>query len=177
MHPILASGQRQALYLASWALIGLLLAVAWSAASSRVALPASLAVVVPPCLLYGFICLSAWYVCRAAPLAARSVLRVLATHAGAGLVATLAWMLAWEGWVRALVGSAVFDAGVLDDYRAQLPVIPPAGVMLFWLSSMLHYLLIAFEASRRAEARELGFEVRARACRRRSCWSQGAARA
>lgn len=39
VHPILASGQRQALYLASWALIGLLLAVAWSAASPRVALP------------------------------------------------------------------------------------------------------------------------------------------
>ena len=86
-------------------------------------------------------------------------------------------MLAWEGWVRALVGSAAFDAGLLDGYRAQRPVIPPAGVLLFWLSGMLHYLLIAFEASRRAEAREIGFEMLARACRRRSCWSQGAARA
>ena len=162
MHPILASGQRQALYLASWALIGLLLAVAWSAASPRVALPTSLAVVVPPCLFYGFVCLSAWYVCRAAPLTAGSVLRVLGTHGGAGVVAALAWMLAWEGWVRALVGSAAFDAGLLDGYRAQRPVIPPAGVLLFWLSGMLHYLLIAFEASRRAEARELGFEVLAR---------------
>lgn len=172
MHPILASGRRQALYLTSWALIGLLLAVAWSAASPGVALPTSLAVVVPPCLLYGFVCLSGWYVCRAAPLAARSLFRVLATHAGAGMVAALAWMLAWEGWVRALVGSAAFDAGLLHDYRAQLPVIPPAGVLLFWLSGMLHYLLIAFEASRRAEARELGLEVAAREAELRALRAQ-----
>lgn len=116
----------------------------------------------PPCLFYGFVCLSAWYVCRAVPLTAPPVFRVLATHGGAGVVAALAWMLAWEGWVRALVGSAAFDAGLLDGYRAQRSVIPPAGVLLFWLSGMLHYLLIAFEASRRAEARELGFEVLAR---------------
>ena len=162
MHPILASGQRQVLYLTSWGLVGLLLAVAWSAATPRLSLPMSLAVVVPPCLFYGFVCLSAWYVCRAAPLAARSVLRVLATHAGAGIVGALAWVLAWEGWVRVLIGAAAFDAGVLGDYRTRLPVIPPAGVLLFWLSSMLHYLLMAFEASRRAEARELTFEVSAR---------------
>ena len=158
MHPILASGQRRLLYLGAWAVIGLLLAGAWSATSQR-AYPMTLAVVVPPSLIYAFICLSAWYVCRATPLAARSAARILATHAGAGIVAAAAWMLVWESWVQVLDGSPAFGAGVLDDYRARLAVIPAAGMLLFWLSGMLHYLLIAFETSRRAEARRLGFEV------------------
>lgn len=162
MHPILASGQRRLLYLASWVLIGLLFAVAWSAAGPGVRLPGALAVVVPPSVFYGFVCLSAWYVCRATPLAARSALRILGTHAGAAVVATALWMLVWEGWLRVLVGSPAFDAGVLDAYRARSVVLPVAGVLLFWFSGMLHYLLIAFETARRAEARELGYEVLAR---------------
>ena len=162
MHPILASGQRQFLYLTSWILIGLLLAVAWSTTSPEADFLMALAIVVPPSLFYALVCLSAWYVCRATPLAARSAARVLATHAGSGIVAAAVWMLAWEGWVRILVGSAGFGEGVLDGYRAQLPAVLAAGVLLFWLSSLLHYLLIAFETSRRAEARELGFEVLAR---------------
>ena len=82
MHPILVSGQRRLLYLGAWAVIGLLLAGAWSATSPP-AYPMAVAVVVPPSLIYAFICLSAWYVCRATPLAVRSAARILATHANA----------------------------------------------------------------------------------------------
>ena len=131
MHPILASGQPRLLYLASWVLIGLLFAVAWSAAGPGVRLPGALAVVVPPSVFYGFVCLSAWYVCRATPLAARSAVRILGTHAGAAVVATALWMFVWEGWLRVLVGSPAFDAGALDAYRARSVVLPVAGVLLF----------------------------------------------
>lgn len=162
VHPILASARLRVLYLAFWALIGLLLAVGWSVTNPRTGFPMALAVVVPPSLVYGFVCLSAWYVCRVTPLAARSAARVLATHAGSAVVAAAVWMLAWEGWVRMLVRSAPFGEVALQDYRAQLPVLLAAGMLLFWVSSLLHYLLIAFEASRRAEARELGLEAMAR---------------
>lgn len=172
MHPILASGQRRLLYPASWVLIGLLFAVAWSAASPGVRVPGALAVVVPPSVFYGFVCLSAWYVCRATPLAARSVVRILGTHAGAAVVATAVWMLAWEGWLRVLAGSPSFDADMLDAYRFRSVVLPVAGVLLFWFSGMLHYLLIAFETARRAEARELGYEVLAREAELRALRAQ-----
>jgi hypothetical protein len=150
------------LYSASWVVIGLLFAVAWSAVSPGVRLPGALAVVVPPSVFYGFVCLSAWYVCRAAPLAARSAVRILGTHAGAAVVATALWMLVWEGWLRVLAGSPALDADGLDAYGAGSAVLPIAGVLLFWFSGMFHYLLIAFETARRAEARELGYEVLAR---------------
>ena len=51
MHPILGSARRRNLYLASWAVIGSLGAVAWSAANAGAGVAAALAVVVPPCLV------------------------------------------------------------------------------------------------------------------------------
>ena len=162
MHPILASGRRQVLYLTSWALIGLLLAVAYATTSPEAGFFMAVAIVVPPSLVHAFVCLSAWYVCRATPLAARSVFQVLAVHATSGIMAATVWMFAWEGWLQVLVSYPAFGEGLLAGYRAQLPAILAAGILLFWLSGMLHYLLVAFETSRQAERRELDFKVLAR---------------
>ena len=161
MHPILASARRRHLYLASWTVIGLLVAVAWSAANPDAGIAVALAVVVPPCLVQAFVCLSAWYVCRAAPADAGSLVRTLAMHAGAGMVAATVWAVVWAAWTGVLAGLPAFgDAARVPP--AQLAAVAAAGVLLFWLSSLLHYLLAAFEQSRRAEARELGLEVLAR---------------
>ena len=161
MHPILGSTRRRNLYLASWAAIGSLGAVAWSAANAGAGIAVALAVVVPPCLVQAFVCLSARYPCRAAPLETGSPGRTLAVHAGAGMVAATVWAAVWAGWTGVLAGLPAFgDAVRLAP--AQLAAVATAGVLLFWLSSLLHYLLAAFEQSRRAEARELGLKVLAR---------------
>ena len=161
MHPILGSTRRRNLYLASWAVIGSLGAVAWSAANPGAGLGVALAVVVPPCLVLAFVCLSARYVCRAAPLEAASPGRTLVMHAVAAVVAATVWAGVWAGWTGVLGGRpGLGDAVPLTP--AQLAAVAAAGVLLFWLSSLLHYLLAAFEQSRRAEARELGLEVLAR---------------
>lgn len=171
MHPILASGPRQALYLASWAPVALLLAVAWSTTNPAVDLGAALVVVAPPAVVHAFVCLSAWYVCRALPLAARSAPPIAAAHAGAGMLAGAVWMLAWEGWTRLLGSHPAFGEPV-RDYRAQGAAVFAAGALLFWMSSLFHYLLIAFDASRRAETRELGFKVMAREAELRALRAQ-----
>ena len=49
--------------------------------------PEALVQVLPPLLVYSFVCLSAWYVCRATPLATSSVSRVLTAAIVAALVA------------------------------------------------------------------------------------------
>lgn len=171
MHPILASRQRQALYLASWPPVALLLAVAWSTASPAVDLGAALVVVAPPAVVHAFVCLSAWYVCRAMPLTAPSAPPIAVAHAGAGMVAGAVWMLAWEAWTRLLGGCPAF-AEPVRDYRAQGAAVFAAGALLFWMSSLFHYLLIAFDASRRAETRELGFKVTAREAELRALRAQ-----
>ena len=161
VHPILGSARRRNLYLASWAVIGSLGAVAWSAANADAGIAVALAVVVPPCLVLAFVCLSARYPCRAAPIEAGSLGRTLAMHSGAGVVAATVWATVWTGWTSVLAGLPAFgDAVRLTS--AQLAAVATAGVLLFWLSSLLHYLLAAFEQSRRAEARELGLKVLAR---------------
>ncbi len=161
MHPILGSTRRRNLYLAAWVVIGSLGAVAWSAANPGAGLGVALAVVVPPCLVLAFVCLSARYVCRAAPLEAASLGRTLVMHAVAAVVAATVWAGVWAGWTGVLGGRpGLGDAVPLTP--AQLAAVAAAGVLLFWLSSLLHYLLAAFEQSRRAEARELGLEVLAR---------------
>ena len=60
----------------------------------------------------------------------------------------------------------------LRDYRSHAAAVLAAGVLLFWISSLFHYLLIAFETSRRAETRELGFEVMAREAELRALRAQ-----
>ena len=161
MHPILGSARRRNLYLASWAVIGSLGAVAWSAANPGAGIAVALAVAVPPSLVLAFVCLSARYVCRAAPLQAASLVRTLAMHTGAAMVAAAVWAAVGAGWTGVLAGLPAFgDAARLTP--ARLAAVATAGVLLFWLSSLLHYLLAAFERSRRAEARELGLKVLAR---------------
>jgi hypothetical protein len=160
VHPILGSVQRLALYLSSWMLIAALLAASYSIATTAGALEAGITVI-PLCLVYAFVCLSAWYVCRAAPLRNKSVVQVFLTHLGASAFAAVLWIVLWEIWTQLLSAYPVFEQGP-RHYRSQLPLILAAGVLLFWLASMFHYLLIVFETSRQAETRELGLEVLAR---------------
>ena len=160
MHPILASGQRLALYLGFWFLIAILLAAVYSTVTGVQGIEA-LILVTPLSIAYSFVCLSAWYVCRATPLKITGTTQIFVTHIGSAGVSAAIWVVAWEIWVQTLAGFPAFDQSVAD-YRSQLPLIFATGMVLFWLASMLHYLLIAFETSREAETRELGLEVLAR---------------
>jgi hypothetical protein len=158
MHPILVSRNGLAVYLGFWSLIALLLATAYASASAASYLQA-LVVVGPLVIFYGFVCLSAWYVCRAAPMNAASIGRILMTQLASSAVTTFIWLLTWEAWTRMLEGSY---ADAVEQYHSQLPLLIAAGVLLFWSAAMFHYLLIAFENSRSAIARGLGLEVMAR---------------
>lgn len=158
MHPILVSGKGLTVYLGFWSLVAMLLATAYASASAASGGEA-LAVVAPLAIFYAFVCLSAGYVCRAAPMNVASIGRILMTQLAASAVATFIWLLGWEAWTHMLEG--VFVDGV-DHYRSQLPLVTASGVLLFWSAAMFHYLLIAFENSRSAIAHGLGLEVMAR---------------
>jgi LytS/YehU family sensor histidine kinase len=110
-------------------------------------------------VIYGFICLSAWYVCRAAPLRLAGIGRVVVTQVLASAVATILWLPAWEGWAYTFLGA--FDQAVAN-YRAQLPFVVSSGVLLYASAAMFHYVLLAIEASQAAVTRALSLEVMAR---------------
>jgi sensor histidine kinase YesM len=158
VHPILQSIRRLLLYLGSCSLVAGLLAVVYASVSGA-PLEEAASVVIPLALVYAFMCLSAWYVCLATPLDARNWARVLYAQTGSAALAVAIWAVFWEGWTRLLL--PIFDQSV-SHYREQSVLIVATGVLLFWLASMFHYLLIALEESRRRETRELGLEVLAR---------------
>jgi len=159
MHPILGQFRRLALYLLAWVPLGGILLLL--AAPTGVNWPRALVLIVPLCLVYAFICLSAWYPCKGTPLATSGFSRLALTHLMASMVVSMLWTLMAKGLALALSTLQAFRG--LDRQIAQgYPLLFGSGVLLYLLSVGLHYVLISTEASREAEQRELEARVLAR---------------
>jgi two-component system, LytTR family, sensor histidine kinase AlgZ len=161
VHPLLDQRQRIAAYLIAWiplaALVGYLLSI-----PRAITFTEAIALALPLCLFYAFACLSAWYPCRATPIDRTATERLLATHLGGAIVVAgfwvfIAWILAW------ILSSSVNSfRGMNAHFYAELPVVFVAGILLYLLSVAFYYVLIALEASRKAEARVLQMSILAR---------------
>src|SRR6266542_3991724 len=143
MHPILARKGRLLPYLAASAPLGALLTVLL-ARPGAYSLAQAAAVAFPLGIVYAFLGLSAWYPCRSLPLTRAKVPVLLASHGGAALVTSAAWV----------------------------PALFAVGVLLYLLSVALHYVLLAFEAAREAERREAELRLLAREAELKALKSQ-----
>ena len=160
MHPILASRRHLALYLAAWLPVVALLTVVmvmtgWGGWQQ------SLLFIFPMVVVFAFLCLSAWYSCRAMPLGDERAEMTLLTHLAAAALSALLWVgMAWalaEGFQRSTLYAG--EAGLTAEHTG---IIFIAGLLLYLLSVAIHYLFAAAEASRAAERRALEAEVAAR---------------
>jgi two-component system sensor histidine kinase AlgZ len=160
MHPLLRDRIRLALYLAVWMVVGLALAgLMWITRGTP--MPNALALAEPLALVYGVVCLSALWVCRSLPLQGTEPVRLVRGWIGATLQASAVWVgvgIPWAIWLTRV--------GVLDASRADLMVGAASffvlGVPLYFVSLVVHYLVLTFEASREAERRMLESNVTAR---------------
>ena len=155
MHPILASRRRLLAYLLAWIPILALLVLVTGGASWRQAV----GVLAPASLVYAFICLSPWYLCRTRPLRLSSLSYLLLTWSAAAVVVS-----------SIFAGSAWLAAYLLERPAPQLAPLFGMGVLLYLLSAGLHYAALAVEAShaaerRAAEARTLAREAELQALR------------
>jgi two-component system sensor histidine kinase AlgZ len=159
VHPILGRAERLAAYLAAWLIVCVLLASVFT----RLELTwlEALALLGPLCLVYAFVCLSAWYVSRATPLGTSSIPRILASSGLAASVASGLWIALARVWIAVLTATVTF-APAADRYARQMPFVFASGVLLFLLALAVHYTLLAFEAAREAERRQLDLEILAR---------------
>ncbi|MBI5838219.1 MAG: histidine kinase [Candidatus Eisenbacteria bacterium] len=170
MHPLLASRVRQALYLAAWAGIGALLAVMLGTVRPRPT-PEMVAFLAPLTLFYAFACLSAWWVCRANPLATTPPERLLAVVAVASGLASAVWVALGAAWAAALARITqrpIESAWLVRDATA----LGAAGVVLYAQSMAFHYFLLIVETARMAERRLLETQVTAREAELRALRSQ-----
>jgi hypothetical protein len=160
MHPIFERGHRLALYLASWLALGVLLAMVLVRPGGLRA-PEALVLVLPVAAFYGFVCLSAWFVCRATPLRTSSGSGVLANIGGATVAASFILVAAARSWGLALSRLRGFAAGMSVFDRATLLLIV-LGAVLYLGMVAVHYLLLAAGESRASEQRALELELQAR---------------
>ncbi|SFB84891.1 sensor histidine kinase [Massilia yuzhufengensis] len=143
-----------ALYLLAWLMLGLLLAGLVHAGSGA-GPGASLLFALPLTLCYAIGCgFSAYYLCRAYPLAQRSLRAVLPVFAFSALTAALLWCAAGSAWA-ALCRLVLGEGQALAVTRPFVAVMLGIGVLLYWMTAVAHYLALEFERARRAETREL----------------------
>ncbi len=170
MHPLLVGRLRLALYFVVWVGIGAVLGVVLSSLGPRPAGQVAI-FVAPLALFYAFACLSAWWVCRANPLATTPPTRLLAVIVGASLQASAMW-----------VGLAALHATLLSRFAhigpdrlgifRDLGVIAIAGVVLYTQSMAAHYFLLSIETARNAERQVFKSQVAAREAELRALRAQ-----
>jgi hypothetical protein len=159
MHPILTRLRQLGLYLLAWVpLAGILIYLLVRAGETW---GVAAALTVPLCLVYAFLCLAAWYPCKATPLEKSGFLKLLLTHfTAAVLLATL-----WIQLAKALATGLARWTGLvgLEERAASyLPLLWVTGVLLYVLSVTFHYAVLAEQASREAQERALEARVLAR---------------
>jgi hypothetical protein len=160
VHPFFARPIRLLPYVLAWWPIGLLLAGALTLVAPQ---PYAHAVLFagPLSLFYALVCLSAWWVCRARPLDADHWAPALVAQLRAALQASVVWVAAAALWGVFLANAfhvGPDTPGLLRELFALFAV----GVPLYLLSSVVHYLLLALEASHEAAERALESQVAAR---------------
>ena len=170
MHPLLLGRRRLLLFAIACLDVGLVLGLLLRLVTPRPLLHA-FAYAVPATLAYGFVCLSAWWVCRATPLAATPSGRLIARQLGATVQAAavgVAIAAAWGVFLARGFGIGPDRPGMLRDAG----VMGVADLMLYPVSIVAHYLVLAFERAREAERVALESRVAAREAELRALRAQ-----
>jgi sensor histidine kinase YesM len=143
-----------ALYLLAWLMLGLLMTGLLVATLDAGPAPALL-FALPLTLCYACACgFSAYYLCRAYPLAQRRRGAVLSVFLFSGMSAALLWCAAGSAWAE-LCALLLPGAGVVEVTRPFAALMFGIGVLLYWMTAVAHYLALEFERSRRAETQAL----------------------
>jgi two-component system sensor histidine kinase AlgZ len=170
MHPLLKPIKRYGIYLSAWSpLAGILIYL--MAVPGKLGWRDATVLIVPLCLVYQFVCLSAWYMCKAAPLQRTPILRTRLTH----LVAAVIISFLWVELARVLAyGLAQFPTfrGLDERFAPQTPVLYGLGFLLYLLSVAAHYVVLAMEDSNKAEAHALETSIFAREAELRALKAQ-----
>jgi two-component system, LytTR family, sensor histidine kinase AlgZ len=160
MHPLLARTSRLSIYVLAWVPISILVAYLVRS-SGHLTWFAALAVTLPLCVVYEFMCLSAWYSCKSAPLERTDPFRLALTHLTAAALISFLWME-----LARLLASGLSRFSAFSDLATRYPMIQPvllaAGFLLYLLAVAYYYVLLSLEASREAETKVMETSILAR---------------
>jgi two-component system, LytTR family, sensor histidine kinase AlgZ len=159
MHPLLTRN-RLGLYLLGWIPLAAIVVLLMTAGGNLSWLDSAV-IVLPLCVIYAFVCLSAWYTAKSAPIRRETALRLIGAHSLAAAVVSFFWM--GFGWVlvTALSKTSTFQ-GLDRRFASQGYILFGAGYLLYSLSVASHYVILSLQASQEAEARTLETSIQAR---------------
>jgi hypothetical protein len=160
MQGALFSRRGAALYLLAWLMLALVLAtlVVFVARAGWIN---GLLFALPPMLVYAFACsFSAYYMCRAWPLAQQRGMSIVAVFCVSAVLAAAGWTALGAGWNTLLLSGGVEWAGVAQ-FAPLMALMFGFGVVLYGLSALGHYLAIEVARVRESERRELEARVMA----------------
>lgn len=144
-----------ALYMLVWLLVGLAFAGLVISATGAGWINALL-FAIPVTLVFGCaVGFSSYYLCRAYPLAEKSVASIVLVFAVSAMVSALLWTAFCVMW-----NSLRQEVGVPLTTPLKVTVFG-LGVVLYSLSAVAHYLAIEFQRARAAERRELESQLMA----------------
>src|SRR2546426_2500163 len=156
MHPLLTRN-RLGLYLLGWIPLAAILVLLMASGGSLSWLESSV-IVIPLCVVYAFICLSAWYTAKSAPIQRESALRLIAVHSVAAALVSYFWM--GLGWVLVASLSKTSAFQGLDRRFCPPPrILFGAGYPPFFLSGASLIVILSLEGSRGAGTPLLGKKI------------------
>lgn len=161
MHPLFARPRQLGFYLLAWVPVVALLMHSFIGAGGLSLLEAT-AIAVPLCLVYAFDCLAAWYPCRATPLEKSGFAKLVLTHLTAAAVLAVFWTYQAKEFAIALAHFWPRFAGLDQRLAKHYALLFFTGVLLYVMSVIFHYVLLAEQASREAQERALQAQVLAR---------------
>lgn len=170
MHPIFSQTRRLWAYLLAWIpLAGVVIYFVLSRGGLRSGEAALLAGILA--FIFAFVSLSAWYTARGTPLATTSFDRLAMTHAMAGALVSLLWVIVAKGLAYAFAQAEIFK-GLPERLHPTLLPLWGVGVLLYVMSVAVHYAMLAMEASAQAEQREISARAMAREAELRALKAQ-----
>jgi sensor histidine kinase YesM len=161
VHPVLADGRRLAAYTAG----AIPLAAALTALLTRGPQGFPFGAAAGLSLLLALVALAlllpVFYVCRTLPVRDTALPRLLATHGIGAIFVGFVWVYVGRGLMR-FIASDYPEADLPSRYETSAPVLLAVGALLYLLSALFHYMLLAVEAARHAEqtSRELSMLAR-----------------
>jgi two-component system, LytTR family, sensor histidine kinase AlgZ len=157
MHPILRNFRALLLYLSAWGPVSAILVYLF-ASLGGLTWERAIALAIPLCTVYAFMCLSAWYTCRSMPAGNSSV---WLAHLAAAGIASLLWIVVARAFASGLSLVASFN-GIEQQVSREYPLLFGSGVFLYLLVVALYYVLLSNEAAHDAAKRELEAQALAR---------------
>lgn len=170
MHPILGNPRLLRLYLVVWLPLAGLLVMAVRAGSGA-GWAGSGVLVMPLAVLFAFMCLAAWYPCRANPLDRVPAWRAAAVHATSAVVVTGFWVLNGQLWAM-LVDGPLLVPEAAAVFRRMLPVLFASGVLLYLLAVAASYAMVSFRQAQDSERQVLESRLQAQEAELRALKAQ-----